>query len=163
MKKICLIIGSAVLMVLAGCSNPTDYNTSIMNEVRKVENADQKILKEITCRQFENIEIALQEGRDQINASLRKLDKFDSFRGDDSLRKAAISYISLYESLFKKEYETIISLLKKGKKFTSEDESELAKLMETFAQDKRHAKNTFSMIHFDFIKKNGLIPVEIIP
>jgi hypothetical protein len=160
MKKSFLFMLSSALILLAGCSNPTDYNTSIMNEVSKVERADEKIFEEITSRNFEHTEIALQEGRDQITSSLRKLDRAGSFRDDDALRQAAVGYISYYESLFKGDYPIVLDIMKKGKRLKAEDEQELEKLLNSFEQNKRDAKNTFIMIHFDFIKKNGLTPIQ---
>jgi len=136
MKNLTFLLG-ITLLLFGSCSNPGDYNTSIMNEVVKVENEVLKIAGQFENGNLKKTQINFREGKEQTKASLEKLENMSAFRDDDALRQAAIKFVKFYDELFTNEYQVFINF---------EQELEI--------------KNNLVSEQYAFIKKYGLIAVE---
>lgn len=110
MKKLTFLWGITFLWLFGSCSSPIDYNTSIMNEVEKVEKEVLKITEQQENSNLEKTQKAFQEGKKQIKSSLEKLENMSAFREDDALRQAAIKLVKFYDEFFTNENQEALDI-----------------------------------------------------
>jgi len=97
----------------------------------------------------------LQQARTGITASLERLEKMGAFRGDDSLRQAALNYMKTNDDLLKAEYQQAIDLLKGNN--TAETEDQLTAILVSANQKRAKALEALVQQQQAFIRKYNLI------
>ena len=157
MKNLSLLLGMILLLLLGAClSSPSDYNTAIMDQAMRVEEEALNITRLLQERNFEEAQSAFQRGRDQTRRSLERLERISAFRGDDSLRQAAIRFVVFYNELFTNEYQEALDLLQKGE-LTMEESGRLSEILIDISRRGVDVKEDLVNEHLAFIRRYGLI------
>ena len=157
MKKLSLLLGLALLLLLGACTTPADYNTSIMREVNRVERSALEIARLLGEKDFDAALIAFQEGKAQTSASLRRLQRMSAFRDDDALRQAAIDFVAFYDGLFTEEYQQMFDLLQRGAPYTMDEADLLFEMKNNISKQGVDVKQRLVNENVAFVRRYNLI------
>jgi len=157
MKNLLFLSGAILMLLLGSCSNPTDYNTAVMNQVNRVEEDAANIARLIQEQRFDEVQPALESGRERTKRALERLEGMASFRGDDALRLAAVDFVAFYDRLFTNEYQEAIALLQRGAPFSMDETDRMFEIFNNVANEGVEVKEKLVAEHLAFIQRYGLI------
>lgn len=168
MKKLNLLIGVLFLVALMqSCSQESavDYNNRIIMQqqeiVYKIDSLKKAIDQYNILPQSEAIDLmnaAYDSVIFQIDSSLSYMSTVEDFKGDLSLKDAAINLFTSYKEIMEEDYKQIIELYKiPDAMFSVSDQQRLDSLLEGSNQKLEDVLNTFVEIHTKFADNNNLV------
>jgi len=158
MKNLLFLSGMTLMLLLGSCSNPTDYNTAIINQVSSVITEKDNLLRLLQEQKFDEVQAALDRGKERSQKALERLEGMSAFRGDDSLRLAAIDFVSFYNRLFSnEEILKVADFAKRGEQFTIEENERLFQVLSGIFEEENAVTIKLSEVHNAFVEKNGLL------
>lgn len=83
-----------------------------------------------------------------------------AYKGDSSLREAAVRSFSFYKNVFQNDYSRIIRIRKKGADMTSEDIEEMQKIAGKITRDEKGFDKSFHNAQKNFADKNRMKLME---
>ncbi|MDR1729370.1 MAG: hypothetical protein LBR52_01760 [Prevotellaceae bacterium] len=158
MKNLLFLSGMILALLLGACAtSPAEYNTAIMDQVTNVEKDAVGIAKLVQEQKTDEIQPALESSREHAKKALKKLQAMSSFRGDDSLRLAAVEFAAFYDRLFTNEYQETVNLLQRGAPFSMDESDRLFEIFTNVSKEGSDVKEKLIAEHLAFIQRYGLI------
>ena len=149
-----------ILMLLLGActSNPGDYNTVIMNQAGSVITEKDNLLALLQEQKFDRVQAAIESGKERTQSALAKLQGMPAFRGDDTLRLAAIDFILFYDRLLSnEEILKAADFAQRGESFSVEESEYFFQVLANIYKEENTAMMNMSKAHNTFIEKYGLL------
>jgi hypothetical protein len=78
------------------------------------------------------------------------------YKGDSSLRDAAVRSFNFYKNVFQYDYSRIITIRKKGTEMTSEDIEEMKKIVDKITRDEEGFDKSFHNAQKNFADRNNM-------
>lgn len=86
--------------------------------------------------------------------TIREIEGMPAFKGDSSLREAAVRSFVFYKNVFQNDYSRIIKIRKKGAEMTEEDIEEMKSIVDKITRDEEGFDKSFHNAQNDFADKN---------
>jgi hypothetical protein len=91
---------------------------------------------------------------------IEELSGMPAYKGDSSLRDAAVSIFNFYKKVFQIDYPRIIRIRKKGDEMTNEELKEMKDIVGRITRDEEGYDKSFHNTQKDFADKNNIKVTE---
>lgn len=92
----------------------------------------------------------------QATTMLSEIKGMPAFKGDSTLRDAAVESFTFYKRIFEKDYAEILELNSKGEAQTAEDIAKSDEIIQRLTKDEADLDGPFQQAQKDFAKKNKM-------
>jgi hypothetical protein len=93
-------------------------------------------------------------------ANVEEIKGMPAYKGDSSLRDAAVRSFGFYKKVFGDDYSRIIQIRKKGEDITSEDITEMSDIVEKITKEEEGYDKAFHNAQKNFADKNKMKLME---
>lgn len=157
MSRLLFFTGCLTLLLLSGCSVPSDYAESVSFEIKQVDDAMNDVEKAFEADAFCKENKAYLDAVDVLEEAKVKFEGLGDFRGDDSLRLAALAYVNFCSDYLENSADAIEEL-SESTNLTKEETLELETLTKAFFYEAiLPYRNKVSEEYVKFMRKYGLI------
>jgi hypothetical protein len=165
MKK--LLFAAGILVLAISCNQPvkgkngvvyksaTDYNdfivnrqTTIMKNVVEFVDASKTDLDSASA--LLDVYVA------DIDKMISEIREMPPYKGDSTLRDAAVNSFAFYKQIFSNEYKDLLRLRKSGEAETQEGVDEMNRIVDKITRDEEKYDKAFHNAQRDFAKKNNM-------
>lgn len=112
MGRLLFFAGCLALLVLSGCTVPSDYAEAVSFEIKRVDDAMKEVRLAFENEGFSKENEAYKNAVGVIAEARLKFENLGDFRGNDSLRLAALDYVVYCDVYFENSIESIDELIK---------------------------------------------------
>jgi hypothetical protein len=98
----------------------------------------------------------LAEYTSETAATVEDIKGMPAFKGDTSLRDAAVRSFSFYKNVFQNDYTRILQIRKKGDEMTSEDMEEMQRIVDKITREEEGFDKSFHNAQKNFADKNNM-------
>ena len=162
-----ILITAAISFIFQSCRQADNteevnaaaaYSDSIIHQQENIIQYLMVLNKDIAMLDSVEIIHSYDELRTQTGESLQQVEDMEPFKGDNSLRSAALDLFQFYHDIFNNEYEEIIGILLKGQdSITEADLAVIDSVSTTIEVREKQFDEKFKQVHEDFAKKHNLI------
>jgi hypothetical protein len=134
----------------------TAYNDYIINRQTSLLN---KVLdySKMANDDLDSATAILKQSTEDAEKMIDEVKGMPAYKGDSSLRDAAINSFTFYKQLFGKEYMDILNIRKKGKEnITKEDITEVDKIFEKMSKEEEILDKAFYTAQQDFADRHKM-------
>ena len=162
---------SAIVVVLVfsiiACNNPAkgrngvtyksavQYNDYIVSRQTKLMQNVLDFVK-VTETNLDSAEKMLVNYTGETATTIEDIKGMPAFKGDTSLRDAAVRIFSFYKNVFQNDYSRIINIRKKGDEMTTEDIDEMEKIVDKITREEEGFDKSFHNAQKSFADKNHM-------
>ncbi|MBP5455935.1 MAG: hypothetical protein J6Y37_05510 [Paludibacteraceae bacterium] len=141
MKQFIYTVGIFIAMLMSSCATtPAEYVETVSGEAEKMEAQNKIIVEYLSKRDIPGAEAALQAAKLEADKSLERLQKMESFEGNDELRQNCIEFVDFYKTIFNNEYEQAFDVLRKTDKRTTDDVNKLSEILLSVTTENQFVK-----------------------
>jgi len=97
---------------------------------------------------------------DETAATIEEIKGMPAYKGDTSMRNAAVRSFGFYKNVFQNDYSRIISIRKKGEDMTAEDMNEMKKIVDKITREEERFDKSFHNAQKNFADKNNMKLME---
>jgi hypothetical protein len=135
--------------------SPVQYNEYIINRQKKLM---KNVLDFAKASQInlDSAGIMLEKYTGEIAITIEEFKDMPAYRGDTSLRDAAVGLFGFYKNVFQNDYSRIIAIRKKGEEMMVEDQDEMKKIVEKITREEQGFDKSFRDAQKNFADKNNL-------
>ena len=105
---------------------------------------------------LDSAEIMLGKFAGETAITIEEIKGMPAYKGDSSLRDAAVRSFSFYKDVFENDYSRIITIRKKGVDMTSEDIEEMKNIVDKITRDEKVFDKSFHNAQKNFADKNHM-------
>ena len=98
----------------------------------------------------------LAEYTNQTAQTVEDIKGMPAYKGDTSLRDAAVRSFSFYKNVFQNDYTRIIQIRKKGDEMTNEDVVEMQRIVDKITREEEGFDKSFHNAQKNFADKNNM-------
>lgn len=154
MKRVFYLVALVATLLMSACTTtPADYLDSVTTEVKKISDAEKVLANSLDSTQ-------VSDAKKAINKSYKKLQRMQAFRGNDSLRTAALEYGKFFNDLYNSDNNRLIYLLQKsaaGDTLTDEEKAEHDMLFQNYLNGSNILNIRVTNAQIQFLKSYDLI------
>ena len=135
------------------------YNDYIVSRQAKLM---QKVLDfaKATEINLDSAEKMLERFTGETAIAVEEIKGMPPFKGDSSLRDAAVRSFGFYKNVFQNDYFRIISIRKKGEEITTEDQDEMKRIVDKITREEEGFDKSFHNAQKNFADKNHMKLME---
>jgi predicted ribosome quality control (RQC) complex YloA/Tae2 family protein len=134
----------------------TDYNDYIVNRQTTLIKRVMEFGK-VADVNLDSAQALLTKSVKEVETMIGEIKGMPPYKGDSSLRNAAIASFSFYKKVFEKDYATILNIRKKGEgNITPEDAVQANSIIENITKEEEGLDKTFQSAQRDFASKNSM-------
>jgi hypothetical protein len=133
-----------------------DYNDYIINRQTSLM---KKVLdySKISNDDLDSAEAVLKQSAKDAEKMIDEIKGMPAYKGDSSLRDAAIKSFTFYKHVFGKDYMDILNIRKKGEEnITEEDVAAVDKIVETISKEEEVLDKVFHKAQQDFADRHKM-------
>lgn len=105
---------------------------------------------------LEVTEMLLNRGVKLTDSVLTDVKNLSAYKGDSSLRNAAVSMFTFYHKVFDEDYREMLTIRKKGTSASDDDYLRLQQIQQRLEQEEGEKDKYFHNAQQDFAEKNGM-------
>lgn len=132
-----------------------DYNNYIISEQEKVLAGMNKLSKAVENDSYNDMDNALDTLKIQSKKSLKVIKGMGIYNNNTEFRDAAVNLFSFYFKISKKEFKTMVKILKKGDKISQKDIDVINDMNRIISEKENVLDTSFSEAQQKFAKENN--------
>ena len=105
---------------------------------------------------LDSAETMLAEYTRETASTIEDIKGMPAYKGDTSLRDAAVRSFSFYKNVFQNDYTRIIQIRKKGDEMTIEEMGEMQRIVDNITREEKGFDESFHNAQDKFAKKNNM-------
>ena len=102
----------------------------------------------------------LDQFANEIAATIEEIKGMPAYKGDTSMRDAAVRSFVFYKNVFQNDYTRIINIRKKAKKIDNDDIKEIENIVDKITRDEEAVDKSFHNMQKNFADKNNMKLME---
>lgn len=136
--------------------SPSAYNDYIVN--RQTQLMKRVVdFGRVADQSLDSAEQLLQQSVKETARMVEEIEGMPPFKGDSSLRDAAVASFRFYKRVFQKDYAEILAIRKKGQEnITPEDVSEANRIVEKISKEEERFDKAFHLAQQQYAGKHNM-------
>ena len=134
----------------------TDYNDYIVNRQTTLMKRVVEFGK-VADASIDSAQVLLTKSVREVETMVGEIKGMPPYKGDSSLRDAAIASFSFYKKVFEKDYAEILEIRRKGQEnITEEDAARANAIVENITKEEEGLDKNFQRAQREYASKNGM-------